>query len=55
MHIASYRIKTKTAPSDTPNKNGTQQREHPLMLYVNNGTLQKCQMTSTPPKIDKYN
>ena len=40
MHIASYR-KTKVAPSDTPNKSGTQQKKHSLM-------------TNTPPKIDKY-
>ena len=53
LHIASYR-KTKVAPSDTPNKSGTQQKKHPLMPFENNGTLQKWYMTNTPPKIDKY-
>ena len=38
MHIAIYK-KTKTAPSDTPNKIGTQQEKNPLMLSENNGTL----------------
>ena len=38
MQIASY-IK-KTAPSDTPNKNGNQQKRHLLMLFENNSTLQ---------------
>ena len=51
MHIA---IKTKTAPSDTPNKNATQQKRHRLMLFENNGTLKKWLMTNTPPKVDKY-
>ena len=54
MHIATYK-KTKRAPSDTPNKNGTQQKKHPLMPFENNDTLQKQHMTNTPHKIDKYN
>ena len=54
MHIASYKKKTKTAPSDTPNKNGTKQKKHPLMPFENTGTLQKWHMTNAPPKIDKY-
>ena len=53
MHIASYK-KTKTAPSDRLDKNGTQQKKHPLMPFKNNGTLQKWYMTNAPPKIDKY-
>ena len=47
MHIASYIKKIKTAPSDTPNKNGRR-------TFENNSTLQKWHMTNTPPKIDKY-
>ena len=51
--MQSYK-KTKTAPSDTSNKNGTQQKRHPLILFENNDTLQKWHMTNTPPEIDKY-
>ena len=36
------------------NKNGTQQKKHLLMSFENNGTLQKWQMTNTPPKLDKH-
>ena len=53
MHIASNK-KTKTAPSDTSNKNVTQQKEDALMPFENDGTLQKWHMTNTPLKIDKY-
>ena len=42
----SYR-KTKTAPSDSPNKSHTQQKRQPLMPYEKNGTLQKWHMTNT--------
>ena len=48
MHIASYIKKIKTAPSDTPNKNGSRG------TFENNSTLQKWHMKNTPPKIDKY-
>ena len=41
MHIASYKKNKKTAASDMPNKNGTQQKKHPFMPFENNGTLQK--------------
>ena len=54
MHIASYIKKKKTTPSDTPSKNGTQQKNHSLMPLENNGTLQKWHMTNTPSKVDKY-
>ena len=47
MPIARYNKKTQTAPSDTPNKNGTQQEWHPLMQSENNGTLQQWHMTNT--------
>ena len=50
MHIASNK---KIAPSDIPNKNSAQQKEHPLMPFENNGPLQKWHMTNTPPKILK--
>ena len=53
MQIASYE-KAKTAPSDTPNKNGTQQKKQHLMPFENNGTPQKWHMTDTPPKINKW-
>ena len=52
MHIAIQKIKT--APSDTPNKNGTQQKRYSLMLFENNGTLQRWHMKKNPPEIDKY-
>ena len=45
MYIAGYKKIIITAPSDTPNKNGTQQKKHPLMPFENNGTLQKWHMT----------
>ena len=52
MHIV---IKNKKSTiRDTPKKNGTQQKKHPLMLFENNDTLQKWRMTKTPPEIDKY-
>ena len=54
MHIACYKEKTKTAPPDTPNKNGSQHKKHLLMLSGNSGTLQKWHMTNTLPKIGKY-
>ena len=53
MHIATSK-KTKTAPSDKPNKSGTHQKKHALMPYENNGTLKKWHMANTPTKIDKY-
>ena len=37
-----------------PNKNGTQQKRHPLMPLKINITLQIWHMTNTPSKIDKY-
>ena len=46
--------KTKTAPSNTPNKDGNQQKGQALMLFENNSTLQKGYMTHFPPEIDKY-
>ena len=51
MHIASNK---KTAPPDMPNKNSSQQKEHPLIPFENNGPLQKWHMTNTLPKIDKH-
>ena len=55
MHIASYKNKErKTASSDTPNKNGTQQKKYPFMLFENNVAFQKWYMTNSPPKIDIY-
>ena len=57
MYIAikkKKKKKSKTAPSDTPNENVTQQKGHPLMLFENNDTLQKWHMANTPPKVDKY-
>ena len=54
MNITCYK-KTIAAPSDTPNKNSTQQKKHSLMPFENNGTLQNWHMTNTPSKIDKYN
>ena len=50
MYIARYK-KTKT---DTPSKNCSQQKSHPLMSFENNGTLQKWYMTNILPKINKY-
>ena len=32
-----------------PNKNGTQQKNPSMMLFENNGTLQKWHMANTPP------
>ena len=52
MHTAIK--KTKTALSNTPNKNSTQQKRHHLMPFENNGTLQKWHMKNTPLEIDKY-
>ena len=52
MHTAIK--KTKTALSNTPNKNGIQQKRHHLMPFENNGTLQKWHMKNTPLEIDKY-
>ena len=52
MHIARYN-KTKTALSDRPNKNGSQQKNHNLKPFEHNGTLQKWQVPNTPSKIDK--
>ena len=54
MHIASYKKKVKTAPSDTPNKNGIQQKKHRLMPFENDATLKKWHITNTSTKIDKY-
>ena len=52
MRVARY--KKKAVLSDTSNKNGTQQRKHPLMPFGNKGTLLKGHMTNRPPKTDKY-
>ena len=52
MRVARY--KKKAVLSDTSNKNGTQQRKHPLMPFGNKGTLLKGHMTNPPPKTDKY-
>ena len=46
--------KIKRGPSNTPNKNGNQQKGQPLMLFENNSTLQKWHITHFPPKIEKY-
>ena len=53
MHIATSK-KTKTAPSDKPNKSGTHQKKHALIPFENIGILKKWHMTNTPTKIDKY-
>lgn len=37
-----------------PNKNSTQQKRHPIMLFENNYTLNKWHMTNTPPRIKKF-
>ena len=50
----AHSYKKRTPPSDTPNKNGTQQKKNSVMSFENRGTLQKWHMTNTPPKIDKY-
>ena len=54
MHIATYK-RTKTGTPDTPNKNGTQQKKHPLILFENKDTLQKWHMANNAPKTHKYN
>ena len=54
MHIATYK-RTKTGTPDTPNKNGTQQKKHPLILFENKDTLQKWHMANNAPKTNKYN
>ena len=53
MHITRY-IENKNSTIRYTQKNGTQQKNHPLMPFENNGILQKWHMTNTPPKIDKY-
>ena len=53
MHIATAK-QPKTAPLDTLNKIGTQQKKHPLMPFENNRTLKRWHMINTPPEIDKY-
>ena len=53
-YVHSYKNNKKTAPSNTTNKNDTQQKKKPLMQFENNGTLQKWHMKNAPPKIDKY-